>query len=222
MRWQKKQGLTLVITGLLMGAAVYGTDQWKSKQMLAQVCAKPIAEPAGKWEDCLSQVKFLKNGTLTGVVLMCSDRAIKPEHILPRDIPKSIKVICLYPDSLSIQAMDQYSTQQRASWSTELHRQYQLYKKLERQRLSIALNSSGEQRTKDVQAALLPLDLLTQMRTQAYRSSVAGLLLGEFARQCISREESRWLLIYDGLLHQEIKDKFTKNPRIHYEEWGDE
>jgi len=29
-------------------------------------------------------------------------------------------------------------------------------------------------------------------------------------------------LIYDGLLHQEIKDKFTKNPRIHYEEWGDE
>jgi hypothetical protein len=118
--------------------------------------------------------------------------------------------------------MDHYSTQERASWPTEWHRQYQLYKKLERQRLSIALNSSGEQRTKDVHAALLPLDLLTQMRTQAYRSSVAGLLLGEFARQCISREESHWLLIYDGLLHQEIKDKFTKNPRIHYEEWGDE
>jgi len=222
MKWQKKQGLTLVITGLLVGAAVHGTDVWKSQQLLARVCAKPMTEPAGQWVDWVSQESFLRNERLTGVVLLCSDRDIEAHQVLPKGMPQSLRVICLYPDSLSVQAMNQYSMQQREAWPTEWHRQYHLYKKLERQRLSTALERKGEQRTKDVRAALLQVDLLTQGQTQAYRSSITGLLLGEFARQCISETESRWLLVYDGMLHQEMKSKFTKNPRIQYEDWGDD
>jgi hypothetical protein len=66
------------------------------------------------------------------------------------------------------------------------------------------------------------MDLLTKGQTQAYRSSLAGLLLVEFAQKCINEEESSWLLMYDGMLNQEIREKFTKNSRIRYEEWGDE
>jgi hypothetical protein len=118
--------------------------------------------------------------------------------------------------------MNQWREGQRKTWPAEWHRQYQLYENLGRKRLAAALHSRANPKIKDVHAALLPMDLLTKGQTQAYRSSLAGLLLVEFAQKCINEEESSWLLMYDGMLNQEIREKFTKNSRIRYEEWGDE
>jgi len=222
MRWQKKQGLTLVITGVLMGAAVYGTDAWKSRQLLARICAKPIEESAGTWEEWAREEPMIQSKSLSGIVLFCTHPDIETSRVLPADMPKNLKVVCLYPDSLSLRAINQWRGVQRKTWPSEWHRQCRLYENLERIRLSTALQSRGKQKAKDVHAALLPMDLLTNGQTQAYRNSLAGLLLAEFAQKCISEEESSWLLVYEGMLNQEIREKFTKNSRIRYKEWGDE
>lgn len=222
MNWQKKQGLTLVITGVLMGAAVYGTDEWKSRQLLTHVCVKSAAEPPGTWKEWANREAFLQSDRLSGVVLFCSSQDIESSRVLPSDMPKNLKVVCLYPDSLSLKAMNQWQDRQREAWPAEWHRQSLLYENLGRNRLSTALQGRGRQKTSNVHAALLPMDLLTKGQTSAYRNSLAGLLLVEFAQKCIGEEESRWLIIYDGMLHQEIHEKMTKNARIRFEEWGDE
>ncbi|MBM3918547.1 MAG: hypothetical protein FJ344_03450 [Sphingomonadales bacterium] len=219
-RWQKKQGLTLVITGLLMGAAVYVADAWKSRQLLAQVYALPILESPPEWQELVSREPLLQSDDMNGVVLLCSDYRIDPLSALPKGIPREIKVLYLYPDSLSQQAMDHWRVRQREAWPDEWQRQRRLYEELERERLRTALDRRGDERMREVRAALLPMELLSKGQTRAYRSSMVSLLFGEFAQHCIGNEESRWLLIYDGSLHQEIRNKFTKNPRIRYEEWG--
>lgn len=222
MKWQKKQGLTLVFTGLLMGAAVYGTDVWKSRQLLAKVCVKPIEQSPGTWEEWVSGDSFLRTKSLTGVVLFCSDSGVVPARVLPADIPENLKVVCLYPDSLATRAMEQWITRQRAGWSTEKLQQNKLYEKRARQRLSNAFMNQGDQTMNAVREALLPMDLLTNGQTTACRRELVGLLLGEFARYCLSHEDSQWLIVYDGILYEEMHQKFTRNSRVHYEEWGDE
>jgi len=221
-RWQKKQGLRIIAAGLLMGGAVYATDLWKRSQLLAHVCALPIGERAPDWAQISSEHSGFTTAGLTGVALMCSAGLADTGRSLPQGIPSGIRVVCLYPDSLSIQAMNQWRGRQRKLWPAEWQRQSDLYTALAGARLRDALSERGEKRAQAVVAAQLPLDLISGGQTRAYRQSLAALLMGEFVRHCLGQQHSRWLLIYDVALHREIEDKFIKSTRIRYEEWGNQ